>query len=705
MVIDLHTTEQSKRRQIGILQDTKLPQEVLAYLRAHVPLHACDALNLNGAEQGLDAIVLAFDDISRMPRLYETPLVLVGTEPQYNLAPAFTISEFVPVKPFTKDTGAGPQECVEFDAPSLEHKIGMLREKVQYVRTARRIFGQELQVDESALQDTLQDGQARSLFEAYYFFCQEFIHDQFDLVTSMPDREAAKGLRKKLGGFAWETGNYALLDDLFDHHEWIGVANAINKGLVSPFGQDLIKKAPEFLPTLVAFLAPEMKGAPIGYDVHEHSHSVIHPPGTSLYIKHSQGTQRTSTRHEALVLEKHHKYLKRVQDYLKRIQDSTGEEFLSLPPVMYMTPKSIAEKINYDVLVLGELPGEQLAHYLYAQDKRIKALPADSADRPALEAELDRVRAAVLDDVAKSTALSYSIARLEDREPDLVRHTFSKDPLVLQGRLERRFLGDAKGDADFRDMPGGVRKAMQEWQGSDKDIVPCEQTVIKHFGPVLDIIANSSPGIDTDRSAQNLLINTRRQPNLYVGNVDFETFRDDPLLQNWVQASLLLSNYNNGHQEMKDDFVYVPDKAPMFRKGEKVSWHYVSIFDFLKRFQSHLATVRKALSRNHNARYALRFSLPNPVDAAQEFYALSAFRSGFHFGYLERFRELRKQEINFVDWMQHEYIENQRKSIEELEKHLPKSRQDELREPFRLLYDASGHLHDGVVMRMQYNDH
>lgn len=150
---------------------------------------------------------------------------------------------------------------------------------------------------------------------------------------------------------------------------------------------------------------------------------------------------------------------------------------------------------------------------------------------------------------------------------------------------------------------------------------------------------------------------------------------------------------------MPADYTYGSGKL-VFKKDQPVSWHALSMFEFPQRFQKHLSTVRKAISiKNPGARNAIRYSLPDPQRAAQEFYALSAFRSGFTFGYLERFRDLRKAEIGFVDFMQHELAENQGRSITALLEWHPNP--DQIREPLTVLHSAYQRLHDFVYMRMK----
>jgi hypothetical protein len=673
-----------------------LHSDVVDYLKRTVPIVEIDALNLNGAEQSLDAIVIAYGDLQRVPALFETPLLLVGTNAEYNLAPPYQVSEFISADAPCSTQGAVPSAGPDMSA--LEQKLQSAREKVQYVRSVRRIFGDEFKVDESALQDTIQEGEARSLFDAHYLFCKDFVQDTFDRVKTSPDRESADKMGKKIALFAAEVKDMSLLDELLDLYQKIGISSAINKALESPSGQELVTRAPEFLPALLAFFAPEMKEAPVGKPLHRYSHSVTHVPGASAYIKHAQGQQRAAIRNEIVMLGKYHQNLKRVREYLKRSSESAQASFLSLPQMLFFPAKAIAEKVDYDALVLSELPGEQLASYLYAQHRELQAIE-DKKEREAKAKALEPVREAVLTDVAKFTALAYALAKLEGDE--MLHRVFSKKPEKHLDRLRLRFIGDPDGDADFGGLPGGLRKAFKG--GASDEIELYAQTLLQNIGPVLDVIVQATPGVDTDRTALNLLI---ERPQLRIHNVDFGTFRDYPLLQNWVHASLLLSNYDNCTKQFDKDYVFGNERQPLFRKGEQRPWHVYSIFEFMQQFQAQLGVVRKALSvRKPAARNALRFSLPPSTDVAREFYALSVYQSGIHFGYLERLRDPRHHNVDFIDFMQHELIENQRYSIRALEQWSTRQEQESMRGPNDLLYSASERLHDAISMRMQHHDH
>jgi hypothetical protein len=680
------------RRAIGILQDSRLPEIVQTSIGNRFPVRRIEATNLNGGEQSLDAIVLSLDDIRRMPRIFETPIILVGEEPQRHLAPQYAVSEFVPFeRGMRPSSSAMAEEDISFNPALLEQTIEQLRTKVDYVRTAQDIFGTEFQVDFTTVQNTIQEGRANSLFDAYHLSCQEFLKELSDRVRSASDRPRANELRNKIAGFAWETKNMHLLDDLFANSEDIGVANAVNKLIEFGFGKDIFKHAPAFLPSLLGFLASELKDAPVGYITHEHSHAVLHVPGTNLYVKYAQGKHKNSTRHEAQVLERIHKYA-------KRVEDSTGKKFLSIPEVMYTPTKAVAERIDYDVLVLRELPGVRLSDYLFNQHRRLKQIPADRTDeRKALAKDIERVEDEVLDDVARFTALSYVIARLEDA-PDLVRQTFSGKKDDHKKKLELRFFGDPAGDEDFRGVAGGARLTLPDESG--REIGLCQETILHNIDPVLDIIVNMQPGIDTDRSTQNILVETGEK--VKVHQLDFETFRNDPLLQSWVQTALLLHNYNNGKKTLEQDFVYGADEKVLFKKGEAVDWHAWSPLEFYKKFHYNVGVIRRAITPwKANARN-IRVALPSPAQAARDFYALSAYRSGFYFGYFERFRGLRRNELPMMDYMQDLVIENGRKAIEELRK----LGQSEAKESsLRLLHDSYQQLHDVHSTRGDVHGH
>lgn len=721
MVANLSPADKKYARKIGIIDGTSLPHNILAYLREmhaqqkiflqpfDIKTDASGQVKLNGTEQDLYAIVLSYDDLQKMPRLFETPILLVGTEPQYNLAPAFVVSEFVPMRAIQPEPPANPEsiasefvpmvtqqlhskpETIEFDKATLEEKIALLSEKVHYARTARQIFSNEFQVNEAALQETIQNGLARSLFDAYHVHCQEFIKELSDRFRSMEDRNAAKGIRNKLAQFAAETGNDVLMEDLFDHCESIGVSNMFNKWLETGYFQELAKsgseKIPEFLTVLFAMSTGQLKEAPINMELEEHSHSVVHIQGVPIYAKYAKGQHRNSTMHEEKVYEKLHEYIRKIQQY-------KGEKFVSIPKLLYSPPRKIAEKIDEDVLVFSELPGEQLAKYLYRQNKKLKSLASNEVDeKQKIINELKQVREKVLDDGARFAALAYVIASVE-RDPDLVKQTFSNKPEDLIGRLRTRFF-DPEGDADFRNLPGGVYKAMKEW--NDPEIAMCEETVLKNIVPVVEMVAECSPGIDTDRSTQNLLVEIGSAINVH--NLDFEIFRNDPLMQSWVQTSLLLSNYNNNIERMNEHCFYFSERNPVIKKDEEVSWHKYSLYEFIKRFSTHLTVVRQAITPWKPKARNTRFQPPAPEKAAREFYALSVYRGGFYYGYFERLRAVRKQDIAFLDYLQDLVTENMRYSILELQKLVPSAA-----EQLRLLYDSVGRLHDETGLRRQQHD-
>jgi len=670
----------SGQPKIGVLKESRLLDGIVQALQEITPVGRVDQEVLYQEKPTLDALVVSYEDAQQVPpRMYHTPLVLVGTEQQLYALASNAVTEFIPVHP---QNGNG---CT-IDKEFAGQKIAGVLKKTDYVRAVEHLFPGECAPDLTTLQEALSERTATSLFDSYHQYCQEVVKDVFDKFSSISDRTLAKESRTALTEFAVLTKDRKLLDALFDRSETIGLVNGINRLVTTGFGKDILKRAPDVLPIFLAFYAPDMKMAPIGFDKHEHAHKVWHVPGSQMYVKYSEGAHRDSLRHEAKVLGK-------LRTHLRRVQDNSDEPFeLSFPEVWYTPPKSIADTIDYNVLVLSKLPGEQLAaHFTKLHNKMRTYQHAQLPVPDDQKSELKKIHDGALDECAKVTALAYVVSKLEDREPDLIRYTHTRQASELRQRLEDRFLGVGQ-STQFREglQEGGMRKA---YEGQDAGLTVFGDTILKHIEPVLEIIADAPPGIDTDRSSQNMLV----EPGKYLRfhHVDFETFRNDPTIQSWAHTALLLGSYTDDKRKMTEDYFYGDSRRPLFEQGEEVEWHRYSVLEFLKRVHANVGKIRKAIIKSGKpAARGIRFPLPTADQAGKEFYALSCYRGTFYFGFFERFRELRKNELDVIDACQHMTIGNARIAIDNLRtRFMPRDG------ALPVLYDGLAQLYDYIVTR------
>lgn len=710
-MISTYSQEEKKKGQkvLGLLENTRLSQDVVDTLSGAGTVKYFNPAGLETAGKGLDALVLAYEDAEHLPRMFSTPTVLVGTEHQYHLLPPFSISAFIPIQKRSRPAAAGGlEEYACIDKTTLDEKILPLADKVRYVRAVERSFGNEFAVSESTLQDIIQEEKdVSSLFDAYFRYCQEFIKDRIDDVKSLQDQEKADAIWNKLAEFACATKDpgslvqyvqedelgYGLLTRLRRETKMTGLVEGLNEKLLgSQAGQDLIHENPQLFARIFALFVKEITVAPVGYERYEQAHSIRHIPSVPLYFKIGKGKHYDSYLHEARVL-------RHFKKYLNWIRNKLGERFISIPEVVFAMPRSVSEKIEFGFLAVTELPGIPLSTYLHPLQVKTRTHPRNSPEWALASGELDRIRDAALDQNARITALAYAISKLEN-EQGLLRQSHTNKPEELLERLKNRFFGDPQSDEDFRGLPGGVRKAGQESTFAPQ-IAVYEETIVKHITPVLEVIAAAAPGIDTDRSAQNALIEYKEN-SLYVHNLDFETFRNDPIIQNWVHTAVWLDNYDNGRLiDVPDDLAYGGNERPVLRKGEKVTWPRYSLFTFLKKVHNYFADIRGLISSRKPSVKYLRLTLPGPEQAEREFYALSAYRGSFFFGFLERFRDLRKTEIALLDHYQDLFLENARYSIQELGRISSKS----IGETLTTLYDSYGRLHDVISVRGKTHDH
>ena len=146
MIDRLTPSDQKKDWVIGFLKDTTLPAEVTAGFSALFSVLQIDASSLSADRPTLDALVLGYDDARRIPPIFHTPTILVGTDEQLQMLPQFTISEFVAL--------ARPQnESYGIDAGLVKQKMDAVFEKVHYARMVHDVFNSELSVELGMLQE------------------------------------------------------------------------------------------------------------------------------------------------------------------------------------------------------------------------------------------------------------------------------------------------------------------------------------------------------------------------------------------------------------------------------------------------------------------------------------------------------------------------------------------------------------------------
>jgi len=651
MINQLSGSGQKVRWRIGILKDSLLYRNLSEKINDTGQMIPVEPQVLLAGDQMLDALIAGYEDASRVPELYHTPVILIATEEQQHLLPPFLSTAFVPVRSPTPSSVSGLEDCLQIDTDILKQELQRTLEKVRYVRTAQDVFGDALKVDVHALQDSLtREGGINSLFDAYHGLCKEFVSDIIDCAKSSTDKETVDRARDQLSRFAYVIDDHALRKELFAQAERVGETK-----LISNFMKDT-----RLIPAVITHFFPTVEEAPVGYDRIENRHLVFHSPALPDYGFKYAKDQRASLQHERLVLSKFHKYLPRINQQFK----DRNPPFVSIPEVLGHGPDNPDEAGWYG-LAFKWLPGKELLLYLFDLQKEVRSNLPGTEKHEKADADLLRIKKMVIDQVARVTALAYVVSKLEEGEHGLVSQTFSRDPIAYLEKLKGRFIGDSYGDIEYRGLSGGVRKAFGE-RHEDK-VRDLEDMVVQNMLPVASIIARSSPGIDTDRSLPNLLIEPGERMRIH--NVDFETLKNDTIIQSWVNAALLLDDYSNGRTPMEKDVSY--KDALLFKKDEQVPWHLYSLFEFLNTFKDYVGEIKHALGRREDAKN-IKVFLPDADRAYAEFYSLSLYRGLFYCGYFERFRDVRKHPIKhpieLLDFNQHLVVKNARSSLADLTK-------------------------------------
>jgi len=319
----------------------------------------------------------------------------------------------------------------------------------------------------------------------------------------------------------------------------------------------------------------------------------------------------------------------------KKLSKNTAKniKYVQIPSI----PTRFSKKYKPDFLMFEAAPGKPAFVKAYEYQKDLENCITEEEEKIPNK-KLSELACQTLRENSKIIAMAYLINM---NKPELVESVHFTDPSKTKKyhakKIDDKFVGNEDANKEFPEFEGGLLSILPK-----NKVEEIRASIFENMDPILDIVANASSGIYTDRTLRNCL-----KTNRYIYEIDFETLRNMPTLFD-VAGTIEMGFASNEQMHETNQDIYVNGEL-IYKKGSSITTTQKLLTKSITYLEEELTNVRlkacEYLGENSNVsnfsaekqEEIISSIVPTFEQCEKEYYACAAVTDMIAFGTAIRF--------------------------------------------------------------------